>query len=486
MSSGTASKRWPLYVLAGTLSFVLLGAAGFAFSHQATLVSMVFGERSVHNALLPLQNAATESLPLSAEVLLQQAEIERMQGRPDIAVSLYEEALEKGGDLTAIRRLFDAHLLIGDTKKAESVLGLLSFRGAPEHSLEALRGLLLLRQGRITEARDIFSKEPDRSEHRFGLLLVSLIEGNHGEAKEHISLLMQSPDPFLAHAARSVQGAYDEFALFEDGRTDHLLTLLARSLGQIGEWPAAATILESVTANDPDYRDAQILLGYSRFMMGMQDAALEPLKRAYDMDPEKAETQYFLGLVYVNKGKNEEATMYLSHALQNGFIPKRSVREKLTDLAIERGAYEEAIGQLHAIVDEGEGDASSYRLLIQLLIDHRNDIEQARSLALAARELLGDTSADVLDLMGWTALLIGSMDEAATFLTTAVQQDPMLGAAWLHKGMLHEALGERDEALSAYRTAYESSIGRDQDTAQDAAERHNTLLVQSDGGAVSP
>jgi len=475
--SFSSPKRCLPYILAGVASLAVLAVAGFVFADNSKLIALVLGQQSAVNKLLPIDNAEGESLPLSAEIFLEQAEHERAEGRPHAAIPLYELALEKGGDLAVMRRLFDVQLLTGETKKAESVLGLLSFRGAPEYTLSALRGLLLVREGSIADARELFAKEPERSEHRFGLLLVSILEGNHGEAKEHLSLLTQSPDPFMAHSARVVQGAYDEFALFEDGKEDHLQTLIARALGQIGEWPAAATLLEEVIASDPEYRDAHILLGYSRFMMGMQDAALASLERAYDMDPEKAETQYFLGLVHANKGNAEEATTFLSHALQNGFTPKRPVREKLADLAVRRGAYEEAIGQVHAVVDEGEGDASSYRMLIQLLIDHRNDIEQARSLALASREKFGDTSADVLDLVGWTALLTGNMDEAATFLNTAVQQNEMLGVAWLHKGILHEKLSERDAALVAYRHAYDVSIGRDQETAQEAAERHNVLLV---------
>ncbi len=472
-----SSKRWPLYALASACSFLLIGG----------IIALIFGGLPMlskgeekKNTLLPTAMEQEEPLSVSAESLVTKAETALSSGNPKEAILLYEKALERGGDASVMRRLFDVSLLTGDTEKAKSVLGLLSFRGIPESVLDALRGLVLLREEKKEEAKLLFEKEPDRSENRFGLLLVSILQKNHGEAKEHLGVLRTSTDPFTLHAARVIQGAYDEFGLFEDGKPEHLETLLARSLGEIEQWPAAEELLQSAVTADPEYRDAQILLGYTEFMMGAPAAAHAALMQAYTIDPEKAETQYFLGLVKEKMGNDAEAATFISYALQNGFTPKRPLRQKLADLAIRRGSYEEAIGQYRAAVDEKDADPGIYRSLITLLIDHRKDVKEARTLALAAREIFGDTSAEVLDLVGWTALLTGNRDEAATFLSTAVTLDPSLAPAWYHQGLLFEEIADREQALNSYRRAYEESIGNDPELAMEAAEKHNKLLVQEE------
>jgi len=477
--SPKTEQRWSLYVFASLLSLLIIGGGAFAV-RNTEIVRKIAGTSQKEDVLLPVVQGSEETLPLTAEIYMARAEEALAAGDPSNAILSYEKTIERGGELPVMRKLFDAALLAGDTDKAEAAIGLMAFRGTPENVLEALRGFVLIRQNNLTGARALFEKEPLRGDSRFGLLLVSILEGNHGEAKEHLSILQTSTDPLMVTFARVVQGAYDEFALFEDdGRDEHLRTLLARSLGQIGQWPIVEQILEEVVSSEPDYRDAEILLGVARLMMGLPADALEALEHAYSLDPEKAETQYFLGLAHERLGHEEEATTFLSYALQNGFAEKRVLREKLAELAEKRGAYEEAIGQYRAMVDEGNATAQDYRALALLLVEHRKDPDQARALALEAKEKFGESSVEALHLMGWTAMLNDQLDEAASYLRTATEQDPTLAIAWYHRGLLEEKVGDREQAITSFRRAYEESIGRDETIAMDAAQRHNALLMQN-------
>ncbi len=469
-------RRFALYAIASAFSVFLIAGVGYVLSSQTTILSSVFGMNKDENRVLPSTLEDSMQYPVRVEILVRQAEVELAAGEANEAIRLYERALEQGGDIKVMRNLFDGALLVGDIKKAESVLGLLSFRGVPESTLDALRGLMLMRKGELARARQLFEQNMQHEEHSFGLLVTSIIEGNHIEAEGYIELLLKSRDPLTVHSAQTIKGAYDEFALFEDGQEEHVKTLLARALGQIGQWPVASVLLSEVTADEPHYRDAHILRGYSYFMMGEGENALEAFEAAHSIDPEKAETQYFLGRMHERLGNELEAMTFFGYALQNGFTPKRSVRERLANLAIDRGSFEEAIGQLMAIVDEGEADAKIYRELITLVLDHKKDTDQARDLALQAEKEIGDSSAEVLDLIGWTAFLIGDLDEAATHLLAATSQDPTLASAWYHNGLLAEHVGDRNSALASFRRAYEESIGSDQDLAFKAAERHNVLL----------
>ena len=83
----------------------------------------------------------------------------------------------------------------------------------------------------------------------------------------------------------------------------------------------------------------------------------------------------------------------------------------------------------------------------------------------------------VLDLLGWTELLRGDVNQAAAYLTVAVTQDPLLPDAWYHKGLLAERVGDRDEAFRSYREAYILSLGSNPELATKAAEHHNALVI---------
>jgi len=427
-----------------------------------------------------LISASSEQKPVSVplEILLRQTDDLLSSGELIKAMQSYERALELGGDSQVIRRLFETAVLIGDRQKAESVLGLLSFRGVSESTLDALRGMLLLREGKIEEARIIFEKEPLRPEYAYGLMLADILTGEHDNARERIIFLMQSKDPILAHSAKSLQSAYDEYDLFQDGKPVHLNTLIARVLSQIGQCPSALLLLSEVLIDESDYRDAWILKGYCQLMLEDQINALASFEHAYSLDPEKSEIQYFLGIAHERLDQYEDAKKFFEFALQNGFQPQNIIRQKLAFYAQKDGDKEEAILQYSAAIegdDIGPAQIETYRALVTLLIEESNDIEKARRISLMARDAFGDIP-DVLELIGWTAMLTGNLDESATFLNSATLQDPLLATAWFRKGELEERVGDISQAISSYRKAYDLSVGIDQELSVKSAEAHNILV----------
>jgi tetratricopeptide (TPR) repeat protein len=466
MSAGVR-QRLPLYLFAGGATFVACSLIVLGISRAPAIFSHAAGVESS-----PLV-ASEEALPPDA--LMSRADRAFSAGDLLAAVELYERALEQGGGVFVMRRLFDASLLLGDRDTAESALGLLSFHGVSESTIDALRGMLLLREGEFERARALFAADPHRSEQAFGLLLLHVLRGEHDEAKKQLLILMQSSDPLLVHRASAIQGAYDEFSLFEDGKESHRQTLLARGLSEIGQYALSRMLLREVVREEPEYRDAWILLGISHLMVQDQSGALSSFESAYAIDPEKAETQYFLGLTEERLGNIEKARTYFGFALQNGFEPKRLVREKLAALAESSGFLAEAAEQYSALLREGESGGAVAHAYVTLLIEQLDDYGEARAVSLRQRDVIGDVP-EILDCIGWTALLIGNLDEAATFLNAATTQDPTFAPAWFHRAMLEEQVGSIGQAAASYRKAYDLSIGIDPDLAARAAEKHNALL----------
>jgi tetratricopeptide (TPR) repeat protein len=477
MTKESKIKQWPLYVLAVFIALFVVLAVLFAIVKTPSLLekSRIFSNDQ-GNLLI---SADSEQNPISVplETLLRSADDLLSSGELTKAMQLYERALELGGSAQVMRRLFETAVLMGDKQKAESVLGLLSFRGVSESTLDALRGMLLLRDGDIEEARMIFDKEPLRPEHVYGLLIADILEGEHDSARERIVQLMQSGDPLLMHSARSLQGAYDEYDLFQDGKTVHLNTLIASVFSQIGQCPNALILLSDVLLEESDYRDAWILKGHCQLMLEDHMNALSSFEHAYSLDPEKAETQYFLGITHEHLEQYEDAKKFLEFALQNRFKPNAIVRQKLALYALNEGNNEEAISHYNAVINGDSSDEvknESYRELVILMIES-GDIEKAHDKALMARDALGDTP-DVLELVGWTAMLMGDLDQSATFLNSATLQDPLLATAWYRKGELEERVGDKGQAVSSYRKAYDLSAGVDQELSIIAAEKHNRLV----------
>ena len=461
----------PLYLFAGGATLLACSIIIIGITQAPALLGHAGSSQG--NTLIVVEGEDSEALPLGA--LIDRAERALAAGDLHIAMELYEKALEMGGDIQVMRRLFDTAVLIGDRQKAESVLGLLAFRGIQESTINALRGMLLLREGDIERARNVFMANPQHPEQAFGLVLVHILSLEHELAKNQLAHLHQTRDPLLSHMARTIQGAYDEFELFEDGKESHRMTLLSRALSQIGQYPLAREILKDIVASESEYRDAWILLGHSNLILQNYDAALAAFNRAYAIDPEKAEIQYFLGLTHERMGSHTDAAMFMGYALQNGFTPQRAVREKLAEMAKERGAFMEAAEQYRAILNSGEADATLAHIFVSLLVNDLDDIEGAREAAISIHEEMGDLP-EVLDLVGWTSLLTGELDQAAIFLNSATTQDPTLASAWLHKGLLEEQVGSFGDAVSSYRKAYELSLGVDPDLAEVAAELHNGLV----------
>lgn len=493
----TPHRKVLLYILAavfslGTIILLLL------------MTGSIFPMRAEQKLLpLSLKEGGEEGVPLPLAALLAQAEQSYSSGDVRGALKLLEHALalrsslqegeEEGasassGDTRILRRIFDIALLLGDQSKAESMLGLLSFRGMGEDVLDVLRGLLLLRSGDRNGARTLFQKKPENPEHAYGLVLLSLLEGTHDDAKEFLGVMQQSADPVLQREAAVIQGAYDEFALFEEGKETHLKTLLARSLADIQQCPSAAILLGEVTEEDPDYRDAWIVDGYCKLQLQDPVAALASFEKAYALDPEKAETQYFLGLSHERSGAATEAEKFFGYALQNGFQPELPLREKLAQLALRKGDYRKAEEQYRAALALSEGRregvldgsglerAKFHHALVTVLLERLHDLPAADEAALQARDELGDIPI-VLDLLGFVALAKGDVNQAAMFLNVAVEQDSAFAPAWYHKGLLAEEVGDTAEALRSYRQAYTLSLISDPALAVKAAERHNAIVM---------
>jgi len=280
---------------------------------------------------------------------MRKGDIFSLQGEWTEAQREYEMAVRADGGLTALRKLAQAQLQRRDIRGAKSTLRKLKSAGARSEDLLLLESIVLLRTGELVKARGLLESASDSPQKAYGLALLSILEGNHEEVQVHLQTVINKWEPVLRSYARTLQAAYDEYALFPESPNIHLITLIARSLAQVQECELALPLLVQVTQKQSDYRDAWTVQGYCEFTTERYEQGLHSFERAYTLDPEKPEIQYFLGRSYGALGNHETALTFLNYALKNGFEPEGEVRRFILEEAREIEDYATILEQLTAL-----------------------------------------------------------------------------------------------------------------------------------------
>jgi tetratricopeptide (TPR) repeat protein len=99
-------------------------------------------------------------------------------------------------------------------------------------------------------------------------------------------------------------------------------------------WDDAIESFERATQLDPELTSAWHNIGYCYYRQDRPDPAIPYLQRALEIRPDKWDSHLLLGLVQIQVGQLEQATVHLEQALQYGGeeVPKRKVYEMLATL----------------------------------------------------------------------------------------------------------------------------------------------------------
>ncbi len=279
-------------------------------------------------------------------------------------------------------------------------------------------------------------------------------------------------DPELSKKATNLLASLTEYRLAEDASPAYLKTLLARSLAENEEISMAIALVYDVLRDEPDYRDAWIILGYAYLTQDKFKEAQEALFKAVELDPVKAESRYFLGLSYFGLDDYGSAVTQLELAIKGGFEPKVQAYQKLGDAAVLAKNYPVAADAYEKVLAINSSDVGLYVRPVWLYLDQLNKPERALELGQTALKN-HPNSAMAYNVLGWAQIGNQQYGEAEQNLNSALTLDPNLAAAHLNTGRLFEARGDMEKAKEGYKRAYtlepESSIG------QLAAERYNAL-----------
>lgn len=386
------------------------------------------------NAITGSGSASTSVLmPVSADtgdealLHLRRGDVHALRGEWTLAEEEYHAAVEADGGLTALRKLAQAQLQRRDIRGARTTLDQLRREGARNEDLLLLESMIFLRTGEVTKARALLDAAEESPHKHYGLALLFIMTGDHESARTELAAVAGGWEPVLRTYARALAAAYDEYALFPDSPLLHLETLIGRALAQVQECELALPILSRVTHAQDDYRDAWIVQGFCELSTERSTEALASLERAYQLDPEKPEIQYFLARSYSAVNDHANALTFLQYALRNGFEPESDVRRLIAQEALETGNPALALEQYDALTSEDDADVQTYTAFVAAAITAGGAEEAYVKASEAATRWPDDARAH--ELLGWAAAETGRTDEARGALEKALTIDPNLQSA---------------------------------------------------------
>jgi tetratricopeptide (TPR) repeat protein len=412
-------------LLAGSLAVFL------SFSLQQSAKKIEQQLQGITSELSEIGVSTMEDAPIDAGdralLHLRRGDLAAIQGNWAQAETDYTQAVDAGGGITALKKLAQAQLQRRELDAVRTTLDRLRSEGARDEDLLLIESVMLIRSGEIQKASERLHASVDTPHKHYALALLSIVQGDHTLAKSELTTVINGWEPVLRTYAKELQKAYEEYAQFPESPEIHLTTLLSRSLAEVRECELALPLLTHVLEKRDNYRDAWIVQGYCELTTERFQEAERSLERAYGLDPEKPETQYFLARAHAALGDHGNALTFFQYALKNGFKPEREVREHIALEALATGDTALALKQYAAVTALPDIDSDAYVQYITLALQ-QGKAADVYDIAKEATSKWPD-EAQTWELLGLTAADLQKKDEAKEALTKALQMDPSLEKA---------------------------------------------------------
>ena len=263
--------------------------------------------------------------------------------------------------------------------------------------------------------------------------------------------------PQVAEKVKEISIVYEEFENLAEGKDAHLFAELSKIMATYNEGTLARELADTSIKEDVSYIDAWILRGYAQMLMRDFHLAEADLRNAYELDPLRPETQYFLALSLYEQDKWDEAALFFEKALEHDFEFSAEVRWKLLDIFAKQQKYDQVIKLYRELLDY-DTDPEKFVSAIHTAVD----LLKKPEVALEFSQILYEQ--DTTDLMaanvhGWALIANEKYVEAGQVLEAAQKLDPQNPRTYLNLGLLFEEQDKPEEAKRYYKKCYE--LGKD-------------------------
>ena len=205
-------------------------------------------------------------------------------------------------------------------------------------------------------------------------------------------------------------------------------------------------------------------LGYARFMTGDSKGAITALEEAYQNIPEteKPEVAYMLGHLYYSEGQNEKAFEYFDGIKDNPDFAG-IIKPYYVQMYFNEKDYDKAITEGTSLLDSNVSEA--YKTELHKIIGEsyfmKNDYASAYPhLQIYLKSQKKPSESDLYEI-GFVAGKLHHYDEAVSYYNQLINsQSPLAQNAYYQLGNAYLETGKKQEALSAFRSAYQMNFDK--------------------------
>jgi predicted O-linked N-acetylglucosamine transferase (SPINDLY family) len=224
-----------------------------------------------------------------------------------------------------------------------------------------------------------------------------------------------------------------------------------QDLHKSGNLKAAADIYQQVLSRNPRHDEALYLLGCLAHQAENSGVAVDLLRKAAEVKPDRAEYQNALAVALYTAGFEDEAELRFRQAVALDNRP--DYQAGLVTVLRKKERVDEAIEVLEGGTGPTQLHAKNLVLLRQLLISKERNIEADAHLekVIAALPRESTSRCDFADV------LLSSRDAAGAskIYEDILKDDPKFARAWYSAGSAQEALSDFAKAVDSFTTAVE-------------------------------
>lgn len=200
-------------------------------------------------------------------------------------------------------------------------------------------------------------------------------------------------------------------------------------------------------------------IGYAKFMTGDSQGAIEALEEAYNNTDEqgRGDIAYMLGHLYYADHQNDRAFQYFD-SIKDDANYARLVRPYYVQMYYNEKDYDRAISEGNSLLSENISE--SYRAEVHKIIGEsyfmKGDYSSAYPHLKTYLETRQNPSESDLYEMGFVAAQLQKYDEAVSYYNQLINNNSELAQnAYYQLGNAYLQTGKKQEALSAFRSAYQ-------------------------------
>ena len=407
-----------------------------------------------------------ENTNMDYQELIAKGDSDLEDGYTEKAIQSYKQAIKiNPNSAEPLQKLGKSYLKNNQAAQAKTV-----FEQAIKLTPDIPSKLLLARAyfglREINEAQTLInSLDQENPQVKYYRAIIAVLAKNFEQAE---SLFKELQDD----NSKKFLNAFDTFSSYKEADPLFLQTLLAKSLTEAGEYDAAIPYLFDIINTKADYRDAWIILGYAYLNTNQTNDAIDALLKAKALNPDEAQTLFYLGLAYFANNNVDTAIKYLEAAEKAGYQPAEQLKLKLGDLYLIKENYQKSSKNYKELLGINPNNLDVFVRSIWLEIDKLNEPDKALKLAFQALEA-HPNDAMSYNLVGWAYTANDDYNKAQEYLKKALEINPTFDAANLNFGWLYEKKGMDKVAQEYYKIAYQ--LGKGSSVGNLAAVRFNKI-----------